>query len=242
MEDLQHALAAYRSFDPTGWVGFYRVIPMWAGIICAAVGVLALVFGGGRFFRLVAGPMGALVGGLWAAVVANRLGFIGGEAKVSAAAALVLGVAGFAYPPAAVFFAFGVPSGLLAGQLAGNNDWILGFVPAFLLCGAVATAFHRHIGAVASSAVGAWLLVVGVMSALHQVGGIVAAVASQPWGVIIAAALFATAGSVYQIAVRPSPEEAERLRAERTRAKKRLHEKRALEERWSNYSADKGER
>ena len=57
--------------------------------------------------------------------------------------------------------------------------------------------------------------------------------ASQPWGLIIAAGLFAMAGSVYQIAVRPSPEEAERQHAERQRLKLRKAELKATEKRWS---------
>ncbi len=91
---------------------------------------------------------------------------------------------------------------------------------------------HRVVGAVVASLVGAWLLIIGALAALHQFGGLVAAVANQPWGVLIAAALFALAGSVYQIAVRPSPEEQERLRAEKERLKLRKAEQKALEKRW----------
>ena len=56
--------------------------------------------------------------------------------------------------------------------------------------------------------------------------------ANQPWGVIIAAGLFALAGSVYQIAVRPSPEEMDKIRAEKERLKLRKAEQQALEKRW----------
>ena len=83
-----------------------------------------------------------------------------------------------------------------------------------------------------ASLVGAWLLTIGALAALHQFGGLVTAVASQPWGVLIAAVLFALAGSVYQIAVQPSPEVQERLRSEKERLKLRKAEQKALEKRW----------
>ena len=101
--------------------------------------------------------------------------------------------------------------------------------------GAVAAVFTRYIGGVLSSIVGAWLLVIGALAALHSAGELVNAVASQPWGVILAAALFAVAGSIFQLFVRPSPEEAEKLRIEKAKAKRRAAEKRELEKRWSTY-------
>jgi hypothetical protein len=143
---------------------------------------------------------------------------------------------GFLFPPSAIFLTVGVAVGLLAGQLAGPSDWLLGFLPAFLVCGTVASAFHRYVASVVSSAVGAWLLVIGLLAALHQAGGVVASVAAQPWGVVLAAAFFAVAGAVYQIAVRPTPEEALRLKQERARVKQKVEEKRALEKRWAHYS------
>jgi hypothetical protein len=133
----------------------------------------------------------------------------------------------------------GIPVGMIAGQIAGTSDWFLGFLPAFLVGGTLGVVLHRHIGAVLASALGAWILVIGMLSSLHQLGTVVSTVAQQPWGVIIAAAFFAVAGAIYQVAVRPTPEESERVKQERARLKKRLQEKRALEKRWSNYSNDR---
>jgi len=237
--DFQQALGAYRSFDPAGWVGIYRHVPMGAGIVAVAVGVLFLLFGGGKAFRVVAGPLGAVVGFVWAPMVANKFGVTGIDPKLAAGAAIGLGVAGFVFPPVVIFFAFGIPAGLAAGEIAGPSDFLLGFVPACLLVGTLAAAFHRHIGAVAASIVGAWIFLIGMLSSLHQVGGVANAVAAQPWGVIIAAALFAVAGSVYQITVRPAPEEAEKLKMEKARLKRKVAEKKALEKRWANYSSEK---
>ena len=45
------------------------------------------------------------------------------------------------------------------------------------------------------------------------------------------------AAFVYQLFVRPSPEEAERLRMEKAKARRKLAEQHALEERWSTYGS-----
>lgn len=231
MEQYLQALKVYQTFNPSGWVAIYRLLPMWAGIIACAVGLALLLFGGGRLFRLLAGPLGALIGLAWTGVVMTKFG-LGMDPRNPTIAALVLMLLGFLFPPAIVFLGVGIPVGLLGGELAGPGDYLVGFVPGLLLGGLVAAVLHRHVSAILSSMVGAWLLVIGALAALHQFGGLVTAMANQPWGLIIAAGLFALAGSVYQIAVRPSPEEAERQDAERQRLKQRKAEQKALEKRW----------
>lgn len=232
MDSYLEALKAYQTFNPAGWVAIYRVLPMWAGLVCCGVGLGLLLFGGGRAFRALAGPMGALIGLGWTGVVLTKLG-VAGDPRLPTAAAGVLAVLGFLFPPAIVYLGVGIPIGLLGGQIAGPNDFLIGFAPGLILGGLVAAVLHRHVAAILASILGAWLLVIGAMAALHQFGGLVSAMASQPWGLIIAAGLFAIAGSVYQIAVRPSPEEAERQEAERQRLKMRQAELKATEKRWS---------
>ncbi|ADO74293.1 hypothetical protein [Stigmatella aurantiaca] len=232
MEGLFQALKAYQTFNPQGWVGIYRLLPMWLGIVCCAIGLGLLLFGGGGAFRAVAGPVGGLIGLLWTSTVTTKLGLPELTPRLPSFVAAVLSLLGFVFPEAIVFLGVGIPLGLLAGQLAGRNDFLLGFVPVLLITGLVGAILHRVVATVVASAVGAWLLVIGALAALNQFGGLVTAVANQPWGVIIAAGLFALAGSVYQLAVRPSPEEAERLRAERERLKLRKAEEKALEKRW----------
>ncbi|QRK13201.1 hypothetical protein JQX13_26125 [Archangium violaceum] len=239
MDAYLEALKAYQSFNPAGWVAIYRLLPMWAGIVSCGVGLTLLLFGGGRLFRVLAGPMGALIGLGWTGVLLTRFGIAGTDPRLATAAAAVLAVLGFVFPPAIVYLGVGIPVGLLGGEIAGPNDYLIGFVPGLILGGLVAAVLHRQVAAILSSALGAWLLVIGAMAALHQFGGLVAAMASQPWGLIIAAGLFAIAGSVYQIAVRPSPEEAERQQAERQRLKVRQAEQKALEKRWSASRGDK---
>ncbi len=235
------ALHAYRTFDPSGWVSVYRLLPVWAGLVLAALGLVLLLFGGGRFFRLVAGPLGLVVGALWGAAVLPRLGLPLPESKVLPAVALGMAVLGFAFPPAIVFLAVGLPLGFFAGQLAGDSEFALGFAPAFLLSGAVAAVFHRPIASVVSAVAGAWALVLGLLAALHSAGSLSQTVASYPAAVLATAVLLATGGAFYQLAVRPSPEQAEQRAVEQARTRKREQEKRALEERWANYSPERGD-
>ncbi len=232
MEGLIQALRAYQTFNPSGWVALYRLLPMWAGIVCCVVGVTLLLAGGGRMFRVLAGPIGALLG-LWCTtIITTKLGLPEVVDRLPVIVAAVLMALGFLFPPAITFVGLGIPLGLVAGQIAGPQDFLLGFAPGFIIGGLVGALLHRVVSALVASAVGAWVLVIGALAALHQFGGLVAAVASRPWGVIVAAALFAVAGAVYQLAVRPSPEDADKQRAEQERLKQRQAEQRALEKRW----------
>ncbi|WP_434382843.1 hypothetical protein [Melittangium boletus] len=232
MDAYIEALKAYQTFNPAGWVALYRVLPMWAGIVCGALGLVLLLMGGGRLFRLVAGPLGALIGLAWTGVLLARFSLNGMDPRLPTLAAAVLAAVGFIFPPAIIYLAVGIPLGLLGGEIAGPNDFILGFAPGLILGGLVAVVLSRPMSAIISSCLGAWLLVIGGMAALHHFSGLVGALARQPWGIVLAAALFAVAGSIYQILVRPSPEEVEKQQAERQRLKKRKEEQRAMEKRW----------
>jgi hypothetical protein len=232
MEGFLQALKSYQSFNPSGWVGIYRMLPMWTGVVVAALGLVLLLAGGGKLFRVVAGPVGAVLGLVWTGAVTQRLGLTGLDPRLPTLLAAALMALGFLFPPAVTFVGVGVPLGLVAGQLAGPSDFLLGFGPGFIVGGLVGAVLHRQVSGIVASAVGAWLLVIGALAALHQFGGVVEAVASRPWGVIIAALLFALAGSVYQLAVRPAPEEADQRKAERFRQKQRQADQQALEKRW----------
>lgn len=240
METFLRAIEAYQRFDPAGWVSLFRIFPAWAGGVMIAVGVLMMLFGGGKLFRLVAGPLGAGVGFLWAPVLAEKLGYAPQANQARIVATIAIGGLGLLYPPAATFFAFGIPLGMVAGEMAGVNDWMLGFIPGFFFGGVLAMAAHRFIGAIVSSLVGAWMMVIGMLAALYPFTSVVESVSQQPWGVLIAALLFAIAGGVYQLLVQLSPEAREALRQEKKNAKKKLAEAKAIENRWTNYSKDKG--
>ncbi|MET0405415.1 MAG: hypothetical protein ABW123_23565 [Cystobacter sp.] len=231
MEAYLEALKAYRTFNPAGWVALYRVLPMWAGIVGGVLGLILLLAGGGRLFRLLAGPLGAAIGLAWTDVLFTKFS-LAMDSRLPGAIAATLAVLGLLYPPIIVYLGVGIPLGMLGGEIAGPNDFIVGFAPGVILGGLIGVVLHRQVSSIIASCIGGWLLVIGAMAALHRFSGFVGIMAKQPWGIVIAAGLFALAGSIYQIAVRPSPEEAERQRSERLKLKQRKAEQKALEKRW----------
>jgi hypothetical protein len=235
METLQRAIEPYRHVDPVGWVGLYRYLPLGAALLAIAVGLVMLLLGGRALFRLVAGPLGALIATIWAGSLATRLGFAAQAPAITTGATIILAFCGFAYPPIVVFVAFGVPSGLLAGQLAGPTDWMLGFGPGFMVGGAIGVVMHRLVGAIVSSAAGAWVITLGLMAALAPFVGAVTWLAANPVVVLSIAGCMGVAGFSYQTFIRLSPEEAEKLRHEKAMQKKRKKENDELEKRWSKY-------
>jgi hypothetical protein len=239
VEQFQNAFEPYRHLDPIGWVGVFRFIPVWGGLVAIALGVLMMLFGGRQLFRLVAGPLGALIATVWAGPLAARLGFGSSMRQITLVATLGLLTAGLIWPPVVVFFAFGVPAGLIGGQIAGPNDWLLGFGPGFFLGGAAGVVMHRLVSSVLSAAVGAWVLVLGLLAALNPFISGVSWLAGNPIAVLTVAGCFAVGGAVFQLFVRPSEEEAAALRLEKSLAKKRAKEQKATEERWAKYNNSK---
>jgi hypothetical protein len=237
---ITKALEAYQRYDPPGWVDVYRLIPWWAGILGMALGVLMMTFGNGRLFRLAAAPLGAIVALLWTPLLAIRFGHAADARQLTTFAMAGLAALGLLFPPGALFFICGTPGGLLGGELVGSQDWVMGFLPGFLVAGALGAAAHKTLGAVVSSVGGAWLLVLGLLAALAPMGTLSSSLAGQPWGCLIAAGLFAVAGTVFQLFVRLSEEERARLKDEKRRAKRRRDEQKATEKRWETYSKDKG--
>jgi len=168
--------------------------------------------------------------------LATRMGFGSSLRQISTVATFALFGAGLIWPPLVVFFAFGIPAGLLGGQLAGPNDWILGFGPGFFMGGALGVVMHRLVGAILSSAAGAWLLVLGLMAALNPFVGAVSWLANNPLAVLTVAGIFAVAGSIFQIFLRPSEAQADAMKIEKAIAKKKAKEQKALTERWEKYN------
>lgn len=232
------ALAAYRGFHPEGWIRIYEIVPIWAAILLILFGAFLLPFGGGRPFRIVAAPIGAVIGFTFVPAAVGLFHVPLAPQVLAASGAMGMFVIGALYPPAMVFLAVALPAGLLGAGLAGVDDMVLGFVPGFLLAGAVGAMMHRWVSSVASAAVGGWILVLGLLTVLHRVPFVASAV-HHPWIVIGLAAGLAIAGSVYQIAVRPSPEAEQHRKFEEARERTRLAEARALEERWAKYSERK---
>jgi hypothetical protein len=235
VEQLIKALSAYEKIDPVGWVGVYRYIPVSLGLGLVGLGLMMLLVGGGRLFRLVAAPMGILVAMLWTGVVASNLGYTGPTQQITLVAMAAMFVVGLAFPPGVIFATVGIPVGIICGEAVGKQDWMLGFVPAFVGAGAIAAAASRIFGAVCSSVVGAWLLVIGALASLSSVGGLGEKAAQLTWGVIVAALLFAVAGVVFQLFVRLSPEERDQLKIKKAQAKRKAEDEKKLKAKWGKY-------
>jgi len=228
MDNFLNALEAYQRFDPAGWVALYKQLHPWAGIAMALVGAILMFFGGGRLFRVVAGPLGAVIALAWTELVLSRLGFTGLDARIPLAVAAFFALLGFGLPPAIIYLGAGIPVGLLGGEIAGPDNYLIGFGPGFIIGGVLAVLMHRPLSALLASALGGWLLVLGAMAGLAPHTPHVATAAAQPWGVVGAAALFAVAGAVYQIVIRPPP-----AHDEEAKDGQRVDTRAALERRWS---------
>lgn len=235
METLQLALEPYRHLDPVGWVRLSSTLGWPGGLAAAAVGLLFLLRGGRRLFRLVAAVLGVLLAAVWASELAGRLG-LGAEAgQVTLIAAAALLGLGLLAPATVVFCAFGIPGGLLAGWLVGPPDWMLSFPPGFMAGGAVGVALQRPVEALLAAALGAWALVLGAMAALRPVVPGVAWLSNNPLLVLAVAALAATAGALFQLFVRPAAEVVAAQRAERARARRRASGDLSEAARWSKH-------
>lgn len=234
MEQWLAKLEPYRHLDPAGWFALAPKLPVWAACVLLGVSVAMVLFGGGRLFRLVAAPLGVFVAAVWFGPLAARLGFPKAQAEASVGGMIVLGVAGLFSPPIVIFAAIGVPVGLLVGNLVGPTDWLLGFAPGFLFGGAMGVVFGRTLGAVLSSLVGglgAVVALVGLFGAESTVGAVLL---KQPVVAVCAAGLVGLAGVIYQLYVRPTPEEREAQRVASAQRKRLLAERKALESRWKS--------
>jgi len=240
VETLQRAVEPYRHFDPAGWVALFRFLPVWAGVVMAGLGAAMLLRGGGHLFRLVAGPMGLVIGQIWIGPLAGRLGFGTQQQQIALGASAILCVLGFVVPVSTVFFGFGIPIGLMAANLAGPADWLLGFVPAFIIGGALGVVLERPITVLLASVSGGWMVLIGLMAASAPVIPRLVEQLASTWPAgITTAACFAVAGFGYQLFVLPPPEKRAELKREKAMAKRADAERKAVEERWANYSSRK---
>jgi len=101
--------------------------------------------------------------------------------------------------------------------------------------GAIGVVLQRGVAALLSSALGAWAFVLGILAALNPLVPAVGNLATSPVPILSVAGCLTLAGVVYQLFIRPSPEEAEKRRRERASSKRRDKENAALEKRWSKY-------
>jgi hypothetical protein len=197
---LTDALSVFRTPDPAAWLSLATRLPWAVALVAALLGAFLLVAGGGKAFRVIAAPVGALLGLLWGEALAGPLGLGGNETALALGASVVLFAIGALAPSVVVAIAFGAPVGLAFGGLVGNTGFLLGFVPAALLAGAVAAVLHRPLRVLVAAAMGGALLLLGTLRLLQGVPTVMALARSHAAWLVAAAGAVAFAGAVVQLA------------------------------------------
>ncbi len=197
---LTDALSVFRTADPAAWLSIAARLPWVLGLLVTLLGALLLVAGGGKVFRVIAAPVGGLLGLLWGEALAGPLGLAGSETALAIGASLVLFVVGALAPSVVVAIAFGAPVGLAFGGLVGNTGFLLGFVPAALLAGAVAAVLHRPLRVLVAATLGGALLLLGSLRLLQGVPAVTALARTHAVWLLVAAGALAFAGAVVQLA------------------------------------------
>jgi hypothetical protein len=197
---LSEALSVFRTPDPAAWLSLAGRLPLALALLATVLGAFLLVAGGGKAFRIIAAPVGALLGLLWGEALAGPLGLAGNETALAIGAALVLFGIGVLAPSVVVAIAFGAPVGLAFGGLVGNTGFLLGFVPAALLAGAVAAVLHRPLRVLVAAAMGGALLLLGALRLLQGVPAVTALARNHAVWLLAAAGAVAFAGAVVQLA------------------------------------------
>jgi hypothetical protein len=197
---LRQALQAYQRFDPPGWLSLYRVLPTYVGLLFCLLGAFYLAWGSSRALRLWTVPLGAAVGYLAGPSFIHALQIQLPPQVVIWGPTLGLAVVGLLSPPVVLFFAVGVPVGLLAAEMTGRSDAIVALAAGFLVSGVAAVLLWRRLAALGSAAAGAWLLVLGLLSALHALLPFLGVLAQRtPAAMYAVAAILAVIGAAYQL-------------------------------------------
>jgi hypothetical protein len=202
---LADALSVFRTTDPTAWLSISARLPWVLALAMAVLGALLLGAGGGKAFRVIAAPLGALLGLLWGEALAAPLGLLGNETALALGAAAVLFLVGALFPSVVVAIAFGAPVGLAFGGMVGNTGFLLGFLPAALLAGAVAAVLQRPLRVLVAAAMGAALLLLGLLRLLEGVSAVTTLARTHAVWLLVAAGAVAFAGAVVQLATSMNP-------------------------------------
>lgn len=197
---LTDALSVFRTADPAVWLSLSTRLPWPVAVAAVLLGGFLLVAGGGKPFRVIAAPVGALLGLLWGGALAGPLGLTGSETALAVGAAAVLFGIGVFAPSVVVAIAFGAPVGLAFGGLVGNTGFLLGFIPAALLAGAVAAVLHRALRVLVAASTGAALLLLGSLRLLQGVPAVAGLAKTHAVWVLAGAGVVAFAGAVVQLA------------------------------------------
>jgi len=197
---LADALSVFRTADPAAWLSLSSRLPWPLAVGALLLGAFLLVAGGGKAFRVIAAPVGALLGLLWGGALAGPFGLAGSETALAVGAAAVLFGVGVFAPSVVVAMAFGAPVGLAFGGLVGNTGFLLGFVPAALLAGAVAAVLSGALRVLVAASTGAGLLLLGLLRLLQGLPAVAELARTHAGWVLAGAGVLAFASAVLQLA------------------------------------------
>jgi hypothetical protein len=233
MERLAQFFGPLRTWDPSQWVFFADRLPLPVAIMLIVAGALIALYASFQMFRFVAAPLGAVIG---LEVGSSAASFLHVKPDLAAlVAGGALGVMGGVFPPLLVFIAFGGLGGSIATRLVDPGDFWLAFLPGFFLCGGASMFALRTVEAIVSGVVGGALILWGLM----RVFGLSATLAQVPSLALGLLGMACLAAVVFQLKVRPTPEEAETAKAERIAIKRKKTEDRVRMERFATYTKKK---
>jgi hypothetical protein len=229
MERIAQFFGPLRTLEPSQWVLFADRFPRPVAIFLVVIGVAIALFASFQAFRFVAAPLGAIIGLQLGAMAAP---FFHVQPSLAAwVSAAVLGGLGGVLPPLLVFVVFGGVGAGLATRAVDADDFWLAFLPGFFVCGGASMFALRTVEAVVSGIVGGSLIVWGLIR-LFGLTGTLSQVPSLALGLVGIACL---ASVVFQLKVRPTPEEAEAGKARRAAEKRKKAEDRERMERFRAY-------
>jgi len=209
--------------------------PLWGACLAIALGAAFLAVGQGFLFRFVAALLGAVIGIAWSQPVIAQLS-LPDFANSQQVYAVLLGLAGFSIPEAVLFLVFAIPAAFASMAYLGLKNPLLGFVPAFLVAGAIAIIVQDYVRAFVASALGAWMLVLGVLASLYRLGWVSDSVLQSPGVIVGTVAVLALGGTFFQMSFHGKQKQRAQRKAEKTRLKTLAEDKAALEEKWASYS------
>jgi hypothetical protein len=225
-------------FDGEHLVAVAKELPLPVGIALVGAGLVACLLGGRRFiFRLVLAPIAVAAAFALAPKAAVLL-----HLAPKTASWIVAGLAGttaVVFPPAILFAGFGVAGALAGGELAGSQDYWVGFIPGFVIGGALALIMHRIIAVVVSSLIGAAMFVVGLLC-LISFTRLASLILGAPILSLGLAGCVAVAAMAFQFKFGPADdEEREKARLEKLKEKEIRADDKARDKRFKEYGKKK---
>ncbi|MCL2178260.1 MAG: hypothetical protein FWC28_07100 [Proteobacteria bacterium] len=226
----------YGQWNPQAWLETLLHWPFWGAVLATALGLCFLIVGQGFAFRLVMALMGALIGFAWSQPVIRLLA-LPDFANSEQVYAVLLGIVGMSTPEAVLFLILAIPSAFACVAYLGLKNPLLGFVPAFLVGGAIGLILKNHIRAFIASALGAWMLVLGILAGLYQRGWISKRVLENPWAILTTIAFLTLGGTFFQMSFYGKKQQRAQRKAEKARLQTFAEDKAALEQKWSSYAS-----